>query len=65
MHPLKIATQEAKAAGYVIKRKSGGHFIYFHPETKALLPIKQHDFNDNDLKYIRKEIAQNEKRKGR
>lgn len=58
MHPHKIAENELKEAGYDVKRITGGHAIYFNPETKTTIVLKTHDFNDNDLKYIRKEIKQ-------
>lgn len=58
MHPHKIAQNELKEAGYTVKRTTGGHAIYFNPKTKTTIVLKTHDFNDNDLKYIRKEIKQ-------
>ena len=64
MSPHKQAENDLIAAGYIIKRKDNGHVIWFHPELKATIPLKRHDFNDNDLKYIRKEIKQNERRRG-
>ncbi|MBQ7492393.1 MAG: hypothetical protein IJT76_07410 [Clostridia bacterium] len=61
MHPRKIAENDLKAAGYVLKRHGANHDIWFHSETKAMIPLKRHDFNDNDLKYIRKEIRAQER----
>ena len=64
MSPHKQAQKELLEAGYVIKRNDNSHVIYYHPVLKATIPLKRHDFNDNDLKYIRKEIKQNERRRG-
>ena len=64
MSPHKQAEADLKKSGYYIKRKDGNHDIYYNPELKSIIPLKRHDFNDNDLKYIRKEIKQNERRQG-
>lgn len=64
MSPHKQAEKDLTAAGYIIKRDDNSHVIYYHPELKCIIPLKRHDFNDNDLKYIRKEIKQNERRRG-
>lgn len=64
MSPHKQAEKDLKAAGYIVKRDDTKHTIYFHPELKTIIPLKRHDFNDYDLKYIRKEIKQNERRRG-
>jgi hypothetical protein len=64
MNPHKQAEKDLKAAGYTIKRDDAKHTIWYNAELKSTIPLKRHDFNDNDLKYIRKEIRQNEQRKG-
>ena len=64
MSPLKKAKEALKQAGYEVKRQDGKHDIYFNPKLKCMIPLKRHDFNDNDLDYIRKEIKQNERRRG-
>lgn len=63
MSPLKTAIKKLKEAGYVLKRH-GKHDQYYNPKLKKLISLKMHDFNDNDLKYIIKEIKQNEERRG-
>ncbi len=60
MNPRGKALKELKKAGYYLKRNGANHEIYFNPELKATIPLKRHDFNDNDLKYIRKEINDNQ-----
>lgn len=64
MSPHKQAETDLKAAGYILKRDDAKHAIWYNPELKSTIPLKRHDFNDNDLKYIRKEIKQNERRRG-
>ncbi len=58
MNPRTKATNELSDAGYIFKRAGKNHDIYFHPELKTIIPLKRHDFNENDLNYIRKEIKQ-------
>lgn len=55
MHPRKQAELESKQAGFVVKRNSG-HEIYYSESLCAIIPLKRHDFNDNDLKYILRQI---------
>lgn len=47
--------KELDALGYILKRHGSNHDIYFNPETKSTIPVKRHDFNENDKKYILKE----------
>lgn len=58
MSPLKIAKQKLKDAGYVLARHGAKHDIYKDGKGHRI-PLKRHDFNDNDLKYIVTEIEQN------
>ncbi len=59
MIPRKIALRELKNAGYFLKRNGANHDIFFNPVLQSTIPLKRHDFNENDLKYIRKEISAN------
>ena len=61
MNPHKTAIQELGEAGYSLKRHGANHDIYFNPKLGAMISLKRHDFNENDLRYIRKEIKQNRK----
>lgn len=56
MSPHKIAEKELAQAGFVLKRKGANHDIYYLPGSPGIIPLKRHDFNDNDLAYIQKEI---------
>ena len=59
MKARNIAIQELNANGYIFKRGGGNHDIYYHPELRRIIPLKRHDFDEDDLRYIRKEIRQN------
>ncbi len=56
MTPLRMAKRELKEKGYVLKRRGANHDIYFNKEKKKAIPLKRHDFDENDLTYIRKEM---------
>ncbi len=57
MSPRKQAEKELKAAGLIKYRTHGGHDIWKHIETGQIIPLKRGSaFNDNDLRYIRREI---------
>ena len=58
MTPRDKALREFKENGYYLKRKGTNHDIFYNPELKSTIPLKRHGFNDNDLKYIKKEIQQ-------
>lgn len=46
-----------KSEGFSLKRKAAKHDIYYNEKYKIMIPLKRHDFNENDLRYIEKEIA--------
>ena len=56
------AIKELEKAGYLFKRHGAKHDIYFNAEKKRSIPLKRHDFDDSDLRYIAKEIQQGEKK---
>lgn len=55
------AIQELERGGYILKRHGSNHDIYFSPTAKTIIPLKRHDFDESDLRYIRKEIRQNQR----
>ena len=62
MKPRAQAVKDLEANGYVFKRKGGrNHDIYYNESLGSIIPVKRHDFNENDLNYIRKEIKANQR----
>lgn len=59
MTPHDKAVKELKAAGYICI-PHGGHDQYRNSELKRTIPLKRHDFDEDDLRYIRKEIKRNQ-----
>ncbi len=56
MNAYKKAIKELEKAGYLLKRHGGNHDIYFNAKNRRAIPLKRHDFDENDLRYIIKEI---------
>lgn len=55
MNPRKITINKLTAEGFVFKRAGANHDIYYNPKTHITIPLKRHDFNENDMRYILKE----------
>ncbi len=54
MNPRTQTIKDLEQAGYYLKRHGANHDIYFNPDTMSTIPVKRHDFNDNDRKYVLK-----------
>lgn len=69
MNPRKKAIIILGDHGYVLARNGSNHDIYFNPATGITIPVKRHDFDEDDLRYILKEakidLKQTGKRKGK
>jgi hypothetical protein len=63
LRPRNQAVQELYDHGYIVKRHGGRHDIYYNPVSKTIIPLKRHDFDETDLRYIQKEIASQEDQK--
>jgi hypothetical protein len=55
----EIALEEA---GYVLKRHGANHDIYFNARKEVMIPLKRHDFDESDLRYIKSEIKRGDKK---
>lgn len=64
MKPRTKAIKELEANGYIFKRHGAKHDIYYNPEVGCIIPLKRHDFDDGDLRYIQNEIKNNAKGRG-
>ena len=64
MKPRNKAVEDLSASGYTLKRKGANHDIYYNAEIGCIIPLKRHDFDEDDLRYIQKEIRQNKKNRG-
>lgn len=55
MHPRKATVKLLESNGFSLKRNGANHDIYYNPDTRMTIPVKRHDFNENDMRYILKE----------
>ncbi|MBO6207670.1 MAG: hypothetical protein J6N53_08885 [Lachnospiraceae bacterium] len=55
MNARRQAIKELNDNGYTLVRNGAKHDIYYSEETKYTIPLR-HDFDDEDLKVIRREI---------
>lgn len=57
MTPLKETLELLKLHGYKKKREGKNHTIFYHPLTGVTIPVKRHDFTEDDMRYILKEAG--------
>lgn len=55
MSPHKQTIKLLVKNGFILARHGKNHDIYYKSDTKVTIPVKRHDFNENDMKYILKE----------
>ena len=64
MTPRKICIDLLTENGFTFARHGTNHDIYLNAKTKQMIPVKRHDFNENDMKYILKEANIKRRNKG-
>ena len=64
MKPRAKAIEALIQGGYSLKRHGANHDIYYNPNIGCIIPLKRHDFDESDLRYIQKEIKSNAKGRG-
>ena len=57
MSPKQETIRDLLRNGFVMAREGKKHTIYYNPQTHQTIPVKRHDFNDNDRRYILKEAG--------
>ncbi len=57
MTPLQETLELLKRNGFRKKREGKKHTIFWNPETGQTIPVKRHDFDENDERYILKEAG--------
>ncbi len=65
MNPRKETIRLLEAHGFLLARHGGNHDIYFHPETELTIPVKRHDFDEDDMRYILKEAKIDKRQLGK
>lgn len=64
MKPRDKAIDELKQNGYFLKRNGANHDIFYNEQTRCIIPLKRHDFDESDLRYIQKEIKHSQRGQG-
>ena len=64
MKPRDQAIAELNSGNYFFQRHGSNHDVYFNAEQGSMITLKRHNFDEDDLRYIRKEIKQNKRRRG-
>ncbi len=65
MNPRKETVDILENNGFFLARHGGNHDIYFSPTKGLTIPVKRHDFDEDDKRYILKEAGIDPKRKGK
>ena len=60
MTPRDQALRELQQSGYVFERRGSNHDIYYNETLNCSITVKRHKFTENTLRYIRKEIRENQ-----
>lgn len=57
MSPRQETIRALLKNGFAVAREGKKHTIYYNPKTHQTIPVKRHDFNENDRRYILKEAG--------
>lgn len=63
MKPRTQAVADLESSGYDFRRHGANHDIYYNKALGCIIPLKRHDFDETDLRYIRDEIKKNARNK--
>ena len=61
MTPRNKTIEILNKNGYQFKRSGSNHDIYYNAELGCIIPLKRHDFDENDMRYIEKERRHNKR----
>jgi hypothetical protein len=64
MKPRAQAIAELQGRGYTFKRHGANHDIYCNTQLGCSIPLKRHDFDEDDLRYILSELKKNDQGRG-
>lgn len=57
MNQRQMTVDDLIQNGFELKREGKKHSIYWNPETGQTIPVKRHDFDEDDRRYILKEAG--------
>lgn len=67
MNQRALTIKALESNGFIFARHGKKHDIYFNPTTRLTIPVKRHDFDDSDRRYILDEakISSGKNKKGK
>lgn len=65
MNPRKETITILEGDGFILARHGSNHDIYFNPDKGITIPVKRHDFDEDDKRYILKEAKIDRKKTGK
>ena len=57
MNQRQMTVDDLIENGFLLKREGKKHSIFWNPKTGQTIPVKRHDFNEDDRRYILKEAG--------
>ena len=57
MNQRQMTVDDLTQNGFQLKRDGNKHSIFWNPKTGQTIPVKRHDFDENDRRYILKEAG--------
>ena len=57
MNQRQMTVIDLEKNGFEWKREGKKHTIYWNPKTGQAIPVKRHDFDEEDRRYILKEAG--------
>lgn len=57
MNQRQMTVEDLERNGFEWKREGKKHSIYWNPKTGQVIPVKRHDFDEDDRRYILKEAG--------
>lgn len=65
MNPRGKCLKEMERLGFAFKEHGHRHDKYFSAELNYTITVKRHDFDEDDARYILKEIEKERKQQGK
>ena len=57
MSPRRETIKILLEHGFIKDREGKKHTVYWNPKTKQMIPVKRHDFDEDDMRYVLKEAG--------
>ncbi len=65
MNPRAKCLKELERQGFIFKLHGHRHDKYYSEELNYTITVKRHDFDEDDARYLLKEIEREKRRQGK